>query len=275
MFRLHTRVVLATSLALVTLSTIGRAQAPAPDDDHDHDHGRLHFSHPLVTESPSPDTKLRLDYLWTRSGPVAERVTDRTARIEGEYAFGPALSLAVTVPYIWRGATGRSAVHGVGNTELSLKAASLRWGEHGVLVGGGLSTGMPTGSDERGIGTSRAIDLEPFADVAVKRGGLELVGFGHYGQTVRNPAGTDTERELAFDGSVLYPAAHAVEVLLELEAVRNVGGPDIANELSLAPGIKLYPFSNRQLMAGISVPIGVGGEARDGRGVLVSAFYHF
>lgn len=277
MFRPATRIALAASLALITLSTIGRAQMPAHDDDHDddHDHGHLHFSHPLVTESPSPDTKLRVDYLWTRTGPSAERVTDRSARIEGEYAFGPALSLAVTVPYVWRSATGPGDVHGFGNTELSLKAASVRWGEHGVLVGGGLSTGLPTGSDERGIGTSRAIELEPFADAAWKRGALELVGFGHYGQTVRNPAGTDTERELAFNGSVLYPAARAVEVLLEVEAVHNVAGPDIANELSLAPGIKLYPFSNRQLMAGISVPFGVGGEARDSRGIMISAFYHF
>src|SRR5512138_3833705 len=139
MFRLQTRVALAMGLALVTLSTIGRAQTPAHDHDDDHDHEHLEFSHPLVTESPSPDTKLRLDYLWTRSGPSADRVTDRSLRLEGEYAFSPALSLAVTVPYTWRSTTGLADVHGVGNTELSLKAASLRWGEHGVLVGGGLS----------------------------------------------------------------------------------------------------------------------------------------
>ena len=32
----------------------------------DHDHEGLHFSHPLLNESPSPDTKLRLDLTWAR-----------------------------------------------------------------------------------------------------------------------------------------------------------------------------------------------------------------
>src|SRR5881392_2128567 len=50
------------TIALFLIPVVGRTQER--DDDHEHDH-HLHFSHPLVTESPSPDTKIRLDYLAT------------------------------------------------------------------------------------------------------------------------------------------------------------------------------------------------------------------
>lgn len=235
----------------------------------------MHFSHPLVTESPSPDTKLRLDYLWTRTGEPANRATERDLRVEGEYALAPAVSLAVTLPYAWRSARGLPDVRGLGNAELSLKAASLRWGARGLLVGGGLSIGLPTGSDARGIGTSRAVEVEPFADAGVKRGGLELVGFGRYGTTVRNRVGIDAEREFSFDGSALYPVSRGVEALLEVAAARSAAGQERATATSLAPGLKLYPFSDRSLMFGVSAPLGLTGEARDARGLLVSAFYHF
>ncbi|NUQ20201.1 MAG: hypothetical protein HOQ09_04495 [Gemmatimonadaceae bacterium] len=263
-------------LALVVLvASTAAAQATAHDDhDDDHHHEHLHFSHPLVTESPSPDTKLRVDYLWARSGAGIDRTIDHSVRVEGEYGFSSALSLAVTVPYVWR-SDALANVHGFDDTELSLKAASLRWGEQGVLVGGGLSAGLPTGNDARGIGSSRAIGLEPFVDVGVMRGKLQLVGFAQYGTTVRNPVGVDAERELTFNGSALYPLGRLAELLVEYETSRvNEAGSAVTSRL-VAPGIKVYPFANRQLMAGISVPVGVPTDAASARGVLVSAFYHF
>jgi hypothetical protein len=269
----------ALALSLVSaLTRAASAQDSVAHDEHDddHEHGHLHFSHPMVTESPSPDTKLRLDYLWGRKDFPTLRLTAHELRLEGEYAFSPAFSVAVTVPYVWVVPSGLSGVNGFDNTELSLKAASLRWAERGLLVGGGMSAGLPTGSDERGIGTSRAVELEPFVDLALKRGRLELVGFGHYGTTVRNAAGRDAEREVGLNGSLLYAVAPVVEALIEVESVRDVApGEEHSTTSLVAPGVKLYPFRNRQLMAGVSGRIGVGGGATDFRGLLVSAFYHF
>jgi len=50
-------------VAFLAPSTVLRGQQH--DDDHEHEH--LHFSHPLVTESPSPDTKIRLYYIAART----------------------------------------------------------------------------------------------------------------------------------------------------------------------------------------------------------------
>ena len=120
------RLLLATTFFLVPLAGI---HAQEHDEDHDH----LHFSHPLVTESPSPDTKLRLDYIATRTSDQTG-ISENTFRLEGEYAFNHNVSLAIVTPFISRTAPAAERASGLGDIELSLKAASLAFGEHGLLL---------------------------------------------------------------------------------------------------------------------------------------------
>ena len=154
---------------------VSPALLAAQEHEHD-DHDHLHFSHPLVTESPTPDTKIRFDYvvLWTSDVP---EFRDHLVRVEGEYAFTDAVSLAVVAPYEFRSESGGANANGLGDLELSLKFASVGYGAHGVLLGGGLSAAMPTGSDQKQIGSSHIVELEPFVDAGYKRDMLELVGF--------------------------------------------------------------------------------------------------
>src|SRR2546421_3091528 len=138
------RLLLTATLFLVPLT----AHTQDQDDDHDRDH--LHFSHPLVTESPTPDTKIRLDYTATNISDGAG-LHENTIRIEGEYAFTHAVSLALVTPFTFRTAPVNERTRGLGDIELSLKAASLAYGEKRILLGGGLSVGIPTGSDVKRI----------------------------------------------------------------------------------------------------------------------------
>lgn len=262
---------LGSTLLCVVLPLALRAQEA---HDHDHEHEGLHFSHPLLNESPSPDTKLRLDFLWSRTSSGADRVSERGARLEGEYEFMDGVSLAVTVPWV-RQETPFGVAQHTGSTELSLKASSLRWGKQGVVVGGGFSVGLPTGSDAADIGSSRTVELEPFADIGVQLGGLELVAFGHYGTTVHNPTGVDAEKELSFVGSALYTVRRLAEALLEVETVHPVSS-DESTTTRIAPGLKLYPFPNRHLMAGVSAPIALRQSGQpESRSLIASVFYHF
>lgn len=241
-------------------------------DDHHHDH--LHFSHPLVTESPSPDTKVRLDYIasWINTDP---KLRENTLRVEGEYAFTHSVSLAIVTPVIFRTAPSTDRANGIGNVELSLKLASLRYGEEGVLLGGGLSAGLPTGSDAKGIGSSHIVELEPFVDVGYKRKQLELVGFARLASTLNRRVGEEAERNLGLDFSALYAIGRRLETLLEFTAARPLIGDDRRfSDTLIAPGCKLYPFKNRQLMFGTSLEFGTGSFS-NARAVLISAFYHF
>src|SRR5687768_14694389 len=50
---------------------------------HAHAHPGVDLAHPIVTESPVPETKLRLNYGFADSGDGRENV----AEVEAEYAF--------------------------------------------------------------------------------------------------------------------------------------------------------------------------------------------
>ena len=242
------------------------------DDDHHHDH--LHFSHPLVTESPSPDTKVRLDYIasWIDTDP---EVRENIFRVEGEYAFTHWVSLSIVTPYIFRTAPSTDRANGISNVELSLKLASLRYGEQGVLLGGGLSAGLPTGSDAKGIGSSHIVELEPFVDVGYKKDRLELVGFARVESTLNRRAGEEAERNLGADFSALYAISARLETLLEFIAEKPLIGEDRGfSDTFVAPGLKVYPFKNRQMMFGVSMEFGTG-RSSNARALQVSGFYHF
>lgn len=247
-------------------------KAQEHEEDHDHDH--LHFSHPLVTESPSPDTKLRLDYIGTRtSDPTGVR--ENTFRLEGEYAFNHSVSFAIVTPFISRTAPAADRASGLGDIELSLKAASLAFGEHGLLLGAGLSAALPTGSDTNGIGSAHIIELEPFLDAAYKRNAVELVGFAIVSSTFHRRAGEEAERNLTFDFSALYRIQSRLEGLIEVTTARALIGPESGSQQTfVAPGFKVYPFTNRKLMFGASVELGTG-VVHDTHALLLSGFYHF
>ena len=267
------RLVFSRHAQLVIALLLGPAFLGAQEhDDDDHDH--LHFSHPLVTESPTPDTKIRLDYVtvWASDIPAFR---DNLVRVEGEYAFTDALSLALVAPYEFRTGANSDHASGLGDLELSLKFASVRYGEKGVLLGGGLSAGVPTGSDQKQIGSSHIVELEPFVDAGYKRDKLELVGFARLSSTFNRRAGEELERDLTFDFSTLYHLHSHLEALMELTTSRALVGSEAGvPQTFLAPGVKVYPFPIRQLMFGASVILGTGAVG-DTKAVLLSGFYHF
>ncbi len=265
------RLLLVTTFWLIPFAGM---QAQEHENDHDHDHDYLHFSHPLVTESPSPDTKLRFDYLGARtSDPTG--VHENTFRLEGEYAFTPSVSLAIVTPFVSRTAPAAERASGLGNIELSLKAASLAFGERGLLLGGGLSAALPTGSDTKGIGSAHIIELEPFLDAGYKRNALELVGFALLSSTFRRRAAEETERNLTFDFSTLYRMQSRLEGLIEVTTTRALIGAEPGSQQTfVAPGLKVYPFTSRRFMFGASVELGTG-IVSDTHALLLSGFYHF
>jgi len=259
-------------IVALLLTPLTGMKAQEREEDHDHDH--LHFSHPLVTESPSPDTKVRLDYIGARTSDPTD-VRENTFRLEGEYAFNQSVSLAIVTPFISRTAPAAERASGLGNIELSLKAASLAFGEHGLLLGGGLSAALPTGSDAKAIGSAHLVELEPVLDAGYKRNALELVGLATLSSTIRRRAGEEAERNLTFDFSTLYRIQSRLEGLIEVTTSRALVGAESGSQQTfVAPGLKVYPFTNRQLMFGASLEVGTG-TVYDTRALLLSGFYHF
>jgi hypothetical protein len=119
------------------------------------------------------------------------------------------------------------------------------------------------------------VELEPFLDAGYKRDALELVGFALLSSTVHRGAGEEAERNLSFDFSALYRLQSRLEGLFEVTTSRALVGAESGTQHTfVAPGLKVYPFTNRKFMFGASAELGTG-SVRATRALLVSGFYHF
>jgi hypothetical protein len=142
-----------------------RAQITSVEKAKNTDH--LEFSHPLITESVSPDTKIRLTFLHTKtdSGMISQ-VYD----IELEYAPVPSFSIHLDMPYT-------VINHSTGNLdeiELDLKFANFAFAAHHVLLGYGISFGLPTGDQVKGIGSDHIWNVNPFFNGGILWKKMEL-----------------------------------------------------------------------------------------------------
>ncbi|MEP6509065.1 MAG: hypothetical protein ABJC63_12650 [Gemmatimonadales bacterium] len=265
---------LCTALAVILAPLQARAQHDHDDDDHDddHHHAPVHFSHPLFTESPSPDTKLRLDFI---RGVLAHDVNENTLRVEGEYAFSRNVSLEANVPLTSRSVSGNRTT-AVGSGELALKLATFAAAAHGVLLGGGVAFGVPTGNEEKGIGSGHLIEIEPYVDAGWMRGALELVSFASYSTTTRRNSGDEKEESLALAASALYHLSPRFESLVELEGRRSVSGEESGHQIvNAGAGVKYHIARMRALVVGVGgrIPLTTNREFQSE--MILSALYHF
>ncbi len=248
---------------------------PAADAGAAHEHAPLHFSHPLIAESPSPDTKLRFDYIYRRET-GEQKAYRHTLRFEGEYAFRPWLSAEIDVPYTFRNPDDGPARRSFDTVELALKLASFVLAERGVLLGGGLELGLPTGDDSKEIGSDEILEVEPFLDFGYRYRQLETVGFLRFGIPTNASGGEEPDLELGWNFSFLYHLTPRIEGLLEFDAEHVFGGEeDGKTVVNITPGLKLAPFAlrNLEIGAGASLPI-TSDEEFDVRAIF-SIFYHF
>jgi len=236
---------------------------------------RLHFSHPLIAESPSPDTKVRMDYFFSdETG--EERATRHLARLEMEYAFRPWVSLETDIPYAFLDPKTAGSASNLGNVSVALKLASFAFAQQGLLLVGGLETGLPTGDSNKNIGSSHVVELEPFVDVGLARGDLELIAFVAPAFPTNENGEDEAGVELGWNVSLGYHLNPRLESLLELDGERVFGGEEAGHSTAyVTPGLKVSPFATRNLQLGAGVSLPVSDDRDFHTRVVVSVFYHF
>ncbi|MFQ6607960.1 MAG: hypothetical protein ACE5EE_05415 [Fidelibacterota bacterium] len=251
---------------------IALAHEPTP---HIHDQGHLHFSHPLVAESPSPDTKVRFDYFFSNE-PGEEGVKRHTLRLESEYAFAPWLSLEADVPYTFLNTNEGNATDRLDNVEVGIKYANFTLGEHGVLLGGGIEFGLPTGNEERGIGFDRVLEVEPFVDLGYRRDHWEIVGFTSFGFPFNDNDEDEADFELGWNVSILYYLIPQLMTLLEFDGEHVFGGEEDGETfVNITPGFKIQPFDNPSFQVGVGVSLPLTEDKEFHVRPVLSLFYHF
>jgi hypothetical protein len=248
---------------------------PAYSQSHHHAEEELHFSHPLIVESPSPDTKIRFDYFYRRfrNGIHAH---EHGPRVEFEYAFRPTFSIETNVPYTFRNVEGEPRVSHVDNIEVALKVANFHFKEKNVLIVYGVSFELPSGSDGAEIGSSHIFEVEPYVGVGLKRDKVEVIGFSSVGIPTNKRPLDDEFTTLGYEVSFLFKPMPSIQPLIEFDGRTLVAGPESGRTVvNLSPGIKFRPFHSEhwQVGAGVGFPI-TNAHDFHARAVF-SAFYHF
>ncbi len=259
--------VFATGALYVPLAT-----AQSVDTEHE-----FEFTHPLVTESPSPDTKIRLDYFDGRTTDAGVHIGEQIFRVEAEYAFLPWVSVEANLPYVRRQTATRTIGSGVGNAEVALKLADFAMEPHGVLLGGGVEFGLPTGNDREGLGSDHLMEVAPYVDGGYMHGSVEVVAFTTYSFTTRRRPDDPPERELEYNVSGMLHFTPVLAGLVEMDAATVLAGEDPhTTRVNVSPGVLVHPrFADRHILFGVSVGIPVSDSRELSRRLLFSAFYHF
>ena len=239
-----------------------------------HDEG-FHFSHPLITESPSPDTKVRFDYFYRRfrSG---QRATENTARVQFEYAFRPTFSIEINVPYTFRHVEGDPRVNHADSMDVALKFANPVFKEHHVLLVYGVEFALPTGSDSKAIGTSHIVDVSPFFGAGLKREKLEVIGFSSVSVPANKRTGDEDATTLGYQLSFLIKPTTSIQPLIELDGRTELNGPGRGNTVvNVSPGIKFRPLNSEHWQIGAGVGFPITNRKDFGTRFIASVLYHF
>lgn len=265
-----------SAIFILLVSSLCTSVVHAQDDDHDeHRHTHLHFSHPLITESPSPDTKIRFDYFYQRFNSEDIRAANHTARIEFEYAFRPSFSIEVNAPYtVHRESMPGESQRHIGDTEIALKIANFHFEEKGLLLGYGVEFGLPTGSDRKGIGSSHVLEVTPYVDMGYQRDKLQVVAFTSLVVPTNQHRGEDEAKALGYNLSFLYQLPHYLEPLIELDGETALSGGE-GTAFNLTPGFKFRPIKQKEFSIGLGMSFPLTHRREFQNRVIVSAFYHF
>ena len=260
-------------MRLLSILFITAILATTIQAQHHHDE-ELHFSHPLITESPSPDTKVRFDYFYRRFR--ADRTSEHSPRVEFEYAFRPTFSVEVNVPYTFRNVETQPTTSHTDSMDVALKFANPVFKEHHILLDYGVEFGLPTGSDNKAIGSSHIFEVAPYFGAGLKREKVEVVAFSSVRVPTNKRIGDEDATTLGYQLSFLFKPTPSIAPMIELDGQTGLGSLVLGNTVvNISPGIKFRPLHSEHWQVGAGIGFPVTSRKEFDTWVVVSAFYHF
>ena len=241
-------------------------------EGHAHAHPGIDLAHPIVTESPVPETHLRLDYNFADSDDGREHTLTASA----EYAFTPNLSVEAVLPYTFLDPDEGGTAGRIADTTVGVKLATYQFIDHGLIPAVGLEVVLPTGNEERGIGSDHVVELEPFVRVGYRAGRLEIIGSFGVGIPLNQDDAEDEEEDfaLAYGVSTLYHVMPDVQALLELHGESVFGDAD-ESVFSLSPGVTFQPFADKSITIGLGATVPLTDDKPFDYAINVMTIVHF
>jgi hypothetical protein len=263
-------------LALCLVCVLAYAGIARTQEHHHGDDEELHFSHPLIAESPAPDTKVRFDYFDRRFGRNADNAVEHNPRVEFEYAFRRDFSIEIDAPYTFRRSEITGSVNHADTLSVAVKLANFVFEKQHVLLDYGVEFGLPTGSDQKEIGSGHLVEIEPYFGAGLKKKKFELVGFSSVGFLAHKNAADEEGNEFNYRFSMLLKPRPGLQPLIEMDGTTVLSGPEHGSTIvNISPGIKFAPPESEHWQFGIGAGFPVTHTKDFNTRLVVSVFYHF
>lgn len=234
---------------------------------------QLEFSHPLVTESISPDTKVRFTYLNTK---INSRLTSQTYVLELEYAPVPSFSIHLDVPYGTLKQKGTPSFSNLDNVELTFKFANFAFARHNVLLGYGIGFRLPTGSDSKGIGSNHILDVEPFLNGGYMWRKWEWTAYFTFSVPTYQRENENIQSSLESRVTALYHLNNYWQLIGEFGNDKDISHRyDRNSNYNILEGFKFLPFGHKPWILGAAVIEPIGANSELNLQWLLTLFYHF
>jgi len=211
----------------------------------------LHFLDPLIGETPTLETSLRLDHRFRNRAAGTEHTLGLTA----EYAFNDWLGFELGVPYAFLDPGDGPSRSNLGTIEIGLKFAPFIFPAEGLAFGGGLEIGLPTGDESKAIGSNREWELEPFLNAGWQVRGLQMTAQLSFGIPMNQSEeeADEVDLEIGFNLAFLYPLSPKFTPLLEFDGKGVAKGTDNKTVINATIGFLSAPFENEDIKLGFGL----------------------
>jgi hypothetical protein len=233
----------------------------------------LEFSHPLITESISPDTKIRFTFLDTKA---KDNVLSQTYALELEYSPVPSFSIHLDIPYTVLKPTGNHSISNLDEIEMTFKFANFAFASHNVLLGYGIGLGLPTGDQAKGIGNNHIWDINPFFNGGIIWKEWEWTAYFIFGIPSNQYTEENVQTGLESRLTALYHIGRRWEALLEAGNATQISHFYKGEKnYDLTEGVKFRPDPDKPwiIALGVRHPVFQNNEIKL-QGI-ISVFYHF
>lgn len=240
---------------------------------HGGGHHGLHFYPPLLGKNPTPVTEVRFDYIFKDR--VHKEGESSTIRVVGEYAINRNFSVELGIPYTFVNEEGHVMTHNLDTVDFGLKFASFAFEDEGVVLGGGIDIGFPTGSHHKHIGEEDSFEIEPFLSLGWTQDEWEVAAdiglLFPAGGTHKEP-----DSEFVTHFSILYHATDRLRPFIELDSEHINGGKHDGDFImAVTPGVKFVPMGNvphLEVGVGLRMPLRTSNTAVPGHVFRASRF---
>ena len=167
-------------------------------------------------------------------------------------------------------------VRNLDEIELALKFANFAFSNHNILLGYGISFGLPTGNQDKGIGSNHILNINPFFNGGIKWNRWEWTTYFTFDMPCNQNENENIQTTLETRLTALYNISPKWQALLEAGSTSPISRFYKGDSnYDLTEGVKFMPDPEKPWILAIGVRHPVLNNNEFKLQGIFSVFYHF